>query len=187
MTTLPTIAVLQGAAGVDVQALLRSLAMRWRMSARVVGVLEVEHGLGARACGAGYLQNLSDGRLFRLFQDLGPGSTACHLDSMGLSLACEAVRHDIAAGCDLVVLNRFAKSEAGRQGLISAFMAAVDAGVPVLTSVSPVFMEAWMQFAAPLFVMLPAETDRVEGWWTAVQVDRRNAKPPQAIQGFAAQ
>ncbi len=182
MTTTPAIAVLQGAAGVDVQALLHSLAMRWRTSARVVGVLEVEHGLAGRACGAGYLQSLSDNRLFQLFQDLGPGSTTCHLDSAGLALACEAVCQDIAAGCDLVVLNRFAKSEADRQGLIGAFMAAVDAGVPILTSVSPVFMEAWTQFAAPLFLMLPAEADRVENWWASVQVDIENAESRQTAQ-----
>lgn len=182
MTTTPAIAVLQGAPGVDVQGLLRSFAIRWRRSARVVGVLEVEHGLSDRACGAGYLQSLSDNRLFQLFQDLGPGSTTCHLDSAGLALACEAVCQDIAAGCDLVVLNRFAKSEADRQGLTGAFMAAVDTGVPILTSVSPVFMEAWTQFAAPLFLMLPAESDRIENWWASVHVNIGNAEPRQAVQ-----
>lgn len=105
--------------------LLRSHAMRWRTSARVVGVLEVEHELGARACGAGYLQSLSDGRLFRLFQDLGPGSTACHLDSMGLSLACEAVCHDIAAGCDLGLLELIKIHAMPRQEALPAMLTVV--------------------------------------------------------------
>jgi hypothetical protein len=68
-----------------------------------------------------------------------------------------------------VVLNRFAKLEAGRGGLTSAFAAAVEAGLPVLTSVSPAFQGAWEQFAAPLFVMLPAEPEMVDAWWRAVR------------------
>jgi hypothetical protein len=104
-----------------------------------------------------------------MFQDLGPGSTACRIDPAGVLLAGEAVRRDIAAGCDLVVLNRFAKLEAERQGLMSAFAAAVEAGVPLLTSVSPVFQGAWERFAAPLFVMLPPEPEKIDGWWRAVR------------------
>jgi len=85
-----------------------------------------------------------------------PGSTrrAC---------SSQAVRRDIVSGCDVIVLNRFAKLEAQRQGLMSAFAAAAEANVPVLTSVSPAFQEAWERFASPLFVTLPAELETIDG------------------------
>ena len=50
-----------------------------------------------------------------MFQDLGHGSTACRIDQAGVLLASEAVRRDIDTGCNLVLLNRFAKLEAERQ------------------------------------------------------------------------
>jgi hypothetical protein len=112
-------------------------------------VLEESHGQDDQVCGAGYLRSIANGARYSMFQDLGPGSTACRIDPAGVLLAGEAVRRDIAAGCDLVLLNRFAKLEAERQGLMSAFVAAVEAQVPLLTSVSPAFQGAWERFAAP--------------------------------------
>jgi hypothetical protein len=52
---------------------------------------------------------------------------------------------------------------------MSAFVEAVEAQVPLLTSVSPAFQGAWERFAAPLFVTLPAEPETIDGWWRAVR------------------
>jgi Protein of unknown function (DUF2478) len=161
-----TIAAVQGASSAVVREIFRALVARWQSSARIAGVLEESHGQDNQICGAGYLRSIASGARYSMFQDLGPGSTACRIDPAGVLIAGEAVRRDIAAGCDLVVLNRFAKLEAERQGLIAA---AVEARVPLLTSVSPVFQGAWERFAAPLFVMLPAESETIDGWWQAVR------------------
>jgi len=163
-----TIAAVQGTPSAAVRGLFRALVTRWQSSARIVGVLEERHGQGDQVCGAGYLRSIASGARFPIFQDLGRGSTGCRIDPAGLLQASEAVRRDIEAGCDLVVLSRFAKLEAARGGLTSAFAAAVEAEVPVLTSVSPAFCGAWEQFAAPLFVLLPAEPEAVEAWWRAI-------------------
>jgi Protein of unknown function (DUF2478) len=167
--SVKTIAAVQGASSTVVRDMFSALVARWRSSARIAGVLEENHGQENQVCGAGYLRSIASGARYSMFQDLGPGSTACRIDPAGLLLAGEAVRRDIAAGCDLVLLNRFAKLEAERQGLISAFAAAVEAGVPLLTSVSPAFQGAWKRFAAPLFVMIPAEPETIDGWWRAVR------------------
>jgi hypothetical protein len=53
--------------------------------------------------------------------------------------AAGAVRRDIAAGCELVVLSKFGKLEAAGEGLAPAFKAALDARLPLLTSVSPLW------------------------------------------------
>ena len=163
------IAVIQGAPSAEVQALLATLADRWRPSTRLAGVVAEDHGLPDRACSAGYLRSLSDDRRFSMFQDLGPGSSGCHLDSAGVTQAADAVQRDIARGCDLVVLSKFGKLEAGGGGLRDAFSAAFEAGIPVLTSVSPALAEPWQHFAAPLFAMLPADGARIEAWWREVR------------------
>lgn len=164
-TGIKTIAAVRGVSSAAAQDVFRAFVARWRRSARIVGVLEESHGQDDQICGAGYLISISSGARYPMFQDLGQGSKACRIDPGGVLLAGEAVRRDIAGGCDLVLLNRFAKLEAGREGLMSAFAAAVDAQVPVLTSVSPVFQSAWERFASPLFVVLPAEPEAIDEWW----------------------
>jgi hypothetical protein len=163
------IAVVQGGPHTAVQEVFRAFVARWQSSARIVGVIAQDHDLGERTCSAGYLRSLADGRLFPMFQDLGSQSTACHLDAAGVTSASEAVTHDIAAGCDLVVLSKFGKLEAARGGLASAFAAAIAAGVPVLTTVSSALAERWAQFAAPLFTALPADPVAIDAWWCEVR------------------
>ncbi|HEX3990980.1 MAG TPA: DUF2478 domain-containing protein, partial [Acetobacteraceae bacterium] len=91
-TAIETIAVVQGAPDATVQQIFRTLIDQWRPSARIVGVTAETHGLAGRACSAGFLRNVGTDELFPIFQDLGPGSTACHLDGASMLPATEAVR-----------------------------------------------------------------------------------------------
>lgn len=161
------IAAITGAPGAEIRHLLANLVAEWRGRFRVCGLLAEDHGLAGRACSAGYLRSIVDGSLHPIFQDLGAGSEACHLDGTGAVAAVAALRRDIAAGCDLVVLSKFGHLEADGEGLCDAFVAALEAGRPVLTSVSPAFMEAWRDFAAPLCTFLPADAARIRAWWEA--------------------
>ncbi len=162
------IAVVQGAPNSIIQEIFQSLADRWSRSARVAGVLAEHHGLADRTCSAGYLRGILTGERFSIFQDLGPGSTSCHLDPGAMLAAAAAVQRDIAAGCDLVLLNKFGKLEAANSGLADAFRAAVEADVPVLTSLPPANEAAWRAFATPLFVTLPADPVAINAWWQGV-------------------
>jgi hypothetical protein len=78
--------------------------------------------------------------------------------------AAEAVRCDIAAGPDLVLLSKFGKLEAAGDGLVCAFEAAIEACVPLLTSVSPALDEAWRKFLGRSFVVLPADLIETDAW-----------------------
>jgi hypothetical protein len=163
------IAVIQGAPSPLVQDLFRMFVARWQRSARIAGVIAEDHGLADRACTAGFLRSLGSDEVFRIFQDLGAGSTACHLDGAGVLAAAGAAQREIARGCDLVLLSKFGKLEAEGRGLRDAFGAAIESGVPVLTSVSTNLFAAWEKFADPLFVVLPADLNRIEEWWHGVQ------------------
>lgn len=156
------IAVVQGAASGVIQQQLLALA-RWVAPARVAGVVEQ-----TPESASAQLVSLADGGRFPLFQDLGPQSTACGLDGESVVAACEAVRRDIAAGCDLLVLSKFGRLEAERSGLAAAFAAGLEAGAPIITSVAPRYEDQWAAFAAPMFVTLPPELPALQAWWRAV-------------------
>ncbi len=163
------IAVVQGAPGPVVQELFRTLAERWQPRAKIVGALAEDHGLPDRACTAGYLCSLADGSRYSMFEDLGSGSQACHLAGNGAVSAAAAVARDIAAGCDRVILSKFGKLEAAGGGLRDAFAAAIDAGVPLLTTVGLKQAEPWQEFAAPLFTPVAADAGAIEAWWQNIR------------------
>jgi hypothetical protein len=166
---LRKIAVVQGVPSAEVQTLFRAFVERWRSRIRLAGVISEDHGLPDRACTAGYLRSLTTGEKFQIFQDLGAGSKGCHLAADGALAAAHAVQRDIVAGCDLVVLSKFGSLERKGSGLRDAFSAAIEAGIPVLTSVSPAYIEAWDGFAAPWSVIMPADAGRIDAWWQSVR------------------
>lgn len=152
------IGVVQGATTEEIQSLFRDFVARLGVSARVVGVVEDD-----------MLTSLADGRQFPLYQDLGACASSCALDPQGLVLAGEAVREGIAAGCDLVVLSKFGKLEAENgSGLMAAFVTAIEAGVPVLTSVAPRFAASWSAFAEPFYTTLAPHPAALDEWWRSV-------------------
>jgi len=173
MTLLPQIGVVQGAPSTVVQSLLGAFVSELPGSVRAAGVIEDLTGVADEACAVGSLRSVRDGRTFSIALDLGPGSTGCKVDGGGIATACEAVCRDIEAGCGLVILSKWGKVEADRSGLADAFATAIDAGVPILTSVAPKFMSAWEAFAAPMYVVLPPDLASLQNWWR----DRGAAAP----------
>lgn len=170
--------MVRGASSAEVQDVFRMLADRWTPSVRLAGLIAESHGLADRACSAGFLRNVATAERFSIFQDLGPGSTACHLDGAGAATAADAVRRDIAAGCDLVLLSKFGKLEADGKGLLAAFKAVIDAHIPLLTSVSPPFEELWKSVAGPSFAILPADPHQIDAWRQAVRTAMGAAMAP---------
>ena len=164
------IAVVRGGSNADVEQTFRTLVDRWRPTVRLAGLVAEGHGLADRACNAGFLRNIATAERFSIFHDLGPDSTVCHLDGAGALTAAGAVRRDIAAGCDLVLLSKFGKLEAAGEGLVAAFKAALDARLPLLTSVRPALEDAWTRFAGRPFAILPADEAEIDAWWRAARM-----------------
>jgi hypothetical protein len=158
------IVALQGAPSVVIQTLLADIAAKLtRRGLRVVGVVEHSAG-GPNPCKSMGLRSLRDGRVFSISQNLGPGSQACNLHSEGLALACAAVQEQIAHGADVAIISKFGKQEGIGGGLIDAFGAAIAAGVPIITSVSPAMMDEWRQFAGELAECVAADMAKQDSW-----------------------
>jgi hypothetical protein len=184
--TTKIIAVVRGAPNAEIQVILRALADQWRQDVRLAGLVAEDHGLADRHCQAGYLRNLTTGARFSIFHDLGPGVAMCHLDGIGAVAAAAGVQSDIAAGCDLVLLNKFGKLEAAGGGLTGAFRAAIIAGVPLLTSVSPAHDEAWRRFVDQEYAVLPPDPAALDLWRQAVQTKiQRDVRVEQSNIGDA--
>ena len=159
------IGVVRGAETQAIQACLDRFAERHRARLRIAGVIEVFGPADASGgCKASHLRTVS-GETYPLFQDLGRDAAACALLPEGVVSASEAVRRDIEAGCDLVVLSKFGKLEAETgSGLVPAFAAALEAGCPILTAVSPRFDAEWRAFATPLYALLPCDDAALDQW-----------------------
>lgn len=122
------------------------------------------------------LRSLSDGRLFRISQPLGPGSEGCRLDPGGLAACAAALENEVAAGCDLLILNRFGRGEAEGRGFRDLIGQAVLAGVPVLTAVRESYAAAWALFGKGIACDLPADRAAVLAWFDALREEGAGAE-----------
>jgi nucleoside-triphosphatase THEP1 len=134
---------------------------------KVVGLLADTRDVPENTCGAGVLRDIVSGETVSIRLQEAPRTTSCRLDADGVGAACSGLLGQIAAS-DLVVLSKFGKLEAMRQGLAAAFLAAFSAGKPVLTTVSGKHRDAWRAFA-PDAVSLPAEDAALQQWWRGLQ------------------
>ena len=187
MSPAPKIAALAGESRSANQTLLADFVQRRRAEGlRVAGVVEVARRSETGACGLLSVIDLATGASIAISQNLGPGSMACNLDPGGVAEACAAAQRAIEAGADLVVLSKFGKLEAARGGLCDAFAAAIDAELPIVTTVNPVMREEWTRFAGALFEDVFSSAEALEAWWNlttgvspatgASRADRRGAE-----------
>ncbi|WP_108683063.1 DUF2478 domain-containing protein [Methyloceanibacter sp. wino2] len=176
------IAALRGSSSAH-QALLATFAQNVRDAGyRVAGLVQI-----AQPCSSGCeglaLQDLSTGDVLPISQDLGPGSTACKLDSATLADACARAERAIVGGADLMILSKFGKLEVVRHGLVDAFRAAMLAGTPVATSIAAEAIAAWQDFAGPFADFVPANAADLDEWWGTVKDLRALDEPAEALAG----
>lgn len=163
ISTTTNIAVVQGTDSETAQRLLAETVADWRASGlKVAGVTAQGQGAPDRTCTAGYLRDVGSGQEFRIYLETAPVDTSCDLDASGVEAACASVMDEIA-GSDVVVLSKFGKLEAMQQGLSPAFKAAIAAGRPVVTTVSPKHRAAWQAFA-PEASYIEADKPALMNW-----------------------
>jgi nucleoside-triphosphatase THEP1 len=104
------------------------------------------------------LEDLATGRLVDITQDRGPLARGCRLDVGALVSVIDAAVRAVTAGADLVIVNKFGKTEAEGGGLRALVVAAVEAGVPVLIAVPARNLDAFRAFADGLAAEIPIET-----------------------------
>jgi hypothetical protein len=131
---------------------------------KVVGVLQENARDVAGFCSAMTLVDLTSRSRFRISQDLGSQAEGCRLDARGIAEIGPLLERTLDQGVEVIILNRFGKAEAEGDGLRSAFVRAMEAGIPTVTAVREPYIEAWSQFHGRLAVDLAPNFDAVLAW-----------------------
>lgn len=96
------------------------------------------------------LEELASGELLGISQDRGPLARGCALDVGQLLQAMQIVRAGLVDRPDLVILNKFGKTEAEGAGFRPLIGEAIEAGLPLLIAVPWRNIESWRHFAGDL-------------------------------------
>jgi nucleoside-triphosphatase THEP1 len=93
------------------------------------------------------LEELSSGERFGISEDRGPHARGCMLDVDELLKAVASAARGLDAGADLVMVNKFGKTEAEGGGFRPLIAEALAREVPVLIAVPYRNLDAWRLFA----------------------------------------
>ena len=152
-------------AGFKIDDFLTRVANRLRADRiSMAGVLQENARDAAGVCSAMTLVDLTSRGRFRISQDLGSQAEGCRLDAQGLAEIGALLDRPLDRDIELLVLNRFGKAEAEGGGLRSAFVRAMEAGIPLLTVVRSPYTEAWSEFHGGLAINLTPDLDQVIAW-----------------------
>jgi hypothetical protein len=148
-----------------------------RSGGRPVGVVQLGRSCRAENPRLGVVM-LPDGEVVRLasqdFASQGFASQAaahisgCRLDPDRLASLAVRLAAAIDAGADLVIINRFGRSEADGKGLIDLIPQALEADIPVLIAVPEQRFAAWIRFSEGMNVRLACRREALDRWWLAI-------------------
>ena len=110
---------------------------------------------------------LPDGEVVGLATAEG-AAVGCRLDPDRLAGLAVRLAAAIENGADLVILNRFGRSEAEGKGLIDLVPLALDADIPVLIAVPERRFASWIRFSEGMNVRLACRRDALDQWWHGV-------------------
>lgn len=116
------------------------------------------------------LVDVISGDRLSVSQRLGSGSQSCTLDEQAVCSVSGRLLSALEQQPDLLVLSKFAHLEAEGRGFRAEFATAASGRIPVLTTVPPDSVEAWMDFTGGRGVLLPPDLDALWQWWGAAHL-----------------
>lgn len=125
---------------------------------RLAGLVQINTPRPGRSRCDMLLEELASGEHLGISQDRGPEARGCALDLAQLTAAMQKVRISLNAKPDLVILNKFGKTEAEGGGFRPLIANAIEAGLPMLIGVPWRNIESWRLFAGPLAREVQLET-----------------------------
>jgi hypothetical protein len=138
-----------------------------RSGRRPVGVVQLGRSCRSENPKLGVVM-LPDGEVVGLASHDEPHATGCRLDHDRLASLSVRLASAIEDGADLVIINRFGRSEAEGKGLIDLVPQALDADIPVLIAVPEQRFAAWIRFSEGMNVRLACRRESLDQWWLAV-------------------
>lgn len=165
MATKAAIAAVRFSDGVPIDALLAQMARKLKDDGVAVeGFVQIERDISGSCCAAMHLENIRDGAVWLISQELGKGSSGCRLDPGALADLCGPLLRSVRNRPDLLILNRFGKGEMLGGGFRAAIEEAFVLGVPVLVAVRDEYAESWQTFTQGCHAELEADRPAIEAW-----------------------
>jgi nucleoside-triphosphatase THEP1 len=156
--------------------LLSAAAERLRAAGlRLAGAVQYNVDLPGRRLCEMDLHALDGAGVVRISQHLGPGARGCRIDAGALEAAAALAERALAAGADLLIVNKFGKQEAEGRGFRPVIGAALAAGVPVLTAVKGGNRPAFDAFADGMAEAVPPDLEAILAWVHAAVAARAGA------------
>lgn len=139
-------------------ALLRDVALELMESGHALaGLVQHNRPRPNRSRCDMILEELASSALVPISQDRGPHARGCALDVGQLLDAMEKVRASLGGRPDLVILNKFGKTESEGGGFRPLIAEVVEAGLPLLIAVPWRNIDSWRLFAGDLSQEVEAE------------------------------
>ncbi|WP_349359790.1 DUF2478 domain-containing protein [Stappia sp.] len=113
---------------------------------------------------------LPEGPVIRISQTLGPGARGCRLDPPALEEAVGLVSARLAAGADVLIVNKFGKHEAGGRGFRDVIADALARDVPVVVGVNGMNERAFLDFTADMATRVDPDADALRAWLDAARL-----------------
>jgi hypothetical protein len=126
------------------------------------------------------VEELASCTILKISEDRGKEARGCRLDRGALSEAAALLSAAIEDGPELVILNKFGKTEGEGHGLRDALAQAVQHGVPVIVGVPYRNIEQWRLFAGGLAEECEVGCSRLHEWLGlhGINVHEKNASTP---------
>lgn len=97
------------------------------------------------------LEELGSGMTFQLSEDRGKHAGGCRLDREAIVSAAALIGPSLNGDCELLIINKFGRSEAEGRGLREVVAEAVERKIATIVGVPRRNLEVWERFADSLF------------------------------------
>lgn len=150
--SMPSITAVVYDSGNDVAECLASIVISAKRHGFCVrGLLEERSGAPERHRCDMALRLIGSDRLIKISQDRGQHAKGCRLDLGELTRAADLLAYELLhTRCDLLLINKFGKSECEGTGLRHLVAQAIEKNVPVIIGVPLNNLAAWRAFAGDL-------------------------------------
>ena len=151
--------------GVDVDKIIRDVVIGLKSDGlAVAGIIQRSGRADPVLCQGVNVEFIGSDKLLSISQELGPDATGCSLDQTRLADVAGLLAETVEKGADLLVINRFGKSEANGGGLIDCANTAIMAGIPVLMAVGWKYHAKWCAYHGGMGLEIEPEKELIANW-----------------------
>ena len=161
--TPPRLAAVKYQRGFDINPLIFGVVADLKQRRHQIGGV-LQQAESADDCARLMVVDIRTGERAVITQDRGKESAGCKLDPRGLADISHCINDAIAAGVELIIINKFGRAESEGAGLLTSFADAMIAEIPLLTTVREPYLDAWQSFHGGYATELPPRFEAIVSW-----------------------